>query len=175
MENIAQEQIIEELTDFVRNRFWGKYKGTVVSVGEGSELGLITARVAGVYGDEESPWALPAVPFAGSDHGFITLPEKDDGVWIEFEGGDSGRPIWTGYWWATGEMPSDASPKKRALITPAGLKLIFDDDEGSIILTSAVGTEIKLTNDTITIKTGSAQIELNSQGINCNSGALEVK
>lgn len=175
MEDIGQENLIEELAEFVRNRFWGKYKGTVARVGEGSELGLITAKVPAVYGDNESPLALPSVVFAGDAHGFVTLPENGDGVWIEFEGGDPGRPIWTGFWWASGEIPGEVTPKKRALITPKGHKLIFDDDAGSITLAHADGAEISLTGDAITIKIGSSQIELSSSGINCNNGALEVK
>ena len=39
--------------------------------------------------------------------GFFAVPPVGAGVWIEFEAGDVSRPIWSGAWWATGEVPMD--------------------------------------------------------------------
>ena len=49
---------------------------------------------------------MPSLPFAGPMHGLALLPEVSDGVWIEFEGGDPPRPIWSGCWWRATSAPS---------------------------------------------------------------------
>ncbi len=170
------ETLAVEMTEFMRNRFFGKYRGLVHEVGEGENLGYIKAIVPAVYGaDNESPWALPSVPFAGKDHGLVALPEKDDGVWIEFEAGDPSRPIWTGCWWANGEMPEDGGPTSRVWVTTGGHKLILDDEGGKVQLLHSGGGEITITSDDITIKSGKGKIVLSSSGVSVNDNALEVK
>ena len=81
------EQLLAEVAEKQRSRYFGKYRGKVSAVGEDDNLGYIQVIVPEIYGDEgeiESPWAAPCVPFAGAGHGFVALPEVDDGVWVEF-------------------------------------------------------------------------------------------
>ena len=52
-------------------------------------------------------WALPCVPYAGTTSGFFAIPPVGAGIWIEFEAGDVSRPIWSGAWWGSGELPVD--------------------------------------------------------------------
>jgi uncharacterized protein involved in type VI secretion and phage assembly len=170
-----QERLILELTDFVRSRYFGKYRGVVVDVDDSENMGRIKARVPEVYGpDEESPWASPCVPFAGPNHGLVLIPEVDDGVWIEFEAGDRSRPIWTGCWWGSSDMPSDAGTDSRVLVTSGGHKLVMDDEAGKLQLVHSGGAELTMTNNDITIKIGSKQIVLASASVNINNGAMEV-
>lgn len=171
----STEKLIVELAETVRQRYFGKYRGIVEEVEDKERLGRITAKVPSVYGDVISPWALPAVPFAGQGHGFLVLPKKGDGVWIEFEGGNPSKPIWTGFWWAKGEMPSPSGPDERVLITPAGLKVVLDDKKKKLQLLHPGGAEITLAESEITLKMGSTQIVLSSNGVNINNGAFEVK
>jgi len=168
------ERQIVDVAEFVRSRFFGKYRGLVTDVDDPDTLGRIKAQVPEVYGDTDSPWAVPAVPFAGNDHGLILLPEENDGVWIEFEAGDPSRPIWTGGWWGSGEMPSDGTPLKRALVTTKGHKLILDDDAGALRLVHSGGAELTMTDSDITLKIGSSQIVLSASGVDINNGALKV-
>lgn len=164
-----------ELADEVRHRFFGKYRGTVEDVDDPDKLGRIVAKVPSVYGDEvKSPAALPCVPFAGEGHGLVVLPKKGDGVWIEFEGGDPSKPIWTGCWWAKNELPSPGGPEGRVLVTPGGLKLVLDDHDKKIQLIHPDGAEITLTSNDITVKIGSAKVVLSSQGVSVNEGAFKV-
>jgi len=168
------EQLVVDLADHVRNRYFGKYRGLVQEVPEDEQLGRIVARVPSVYGDGISPRAWPAVPFAGQDHGFVTLPEVGDGVWIEFEAGDPAKPIWTGCWWAKGEMPESAGPSRRVLITPKALKVVLDDEGRKIQLLHPDGAEITMAANDITIKIGSTKIVLSSSGVDVNNGAFKV-
>jgi len=169
------EQKIVELAEFQRGRYFGKYRGLVRDVDDPENMGRIVAQVPEVYGEEDSPWALPSVPFAGKNHGFVVLPEVGDGVWIEFEAGDPSRPIWTGCWWASGEMPASAGTKTRVLVTTAGHQLILDDKESKVQLLHSGGAEITLTDTEIKLKIGSTQLVLSATGVNINNGSFEVR
>ena len=166
------EQLLVELVERQRNSYFGKYRGMVKTVGSDADLGYITAIVPEIYGDtEESPWAAPAVPFAGASHGLAAFPEVDDGVWIEFEAGDISRPIWTGFWWADGEMPEPKGILTRAFITTAGHKLILDDDAGEVTLLHSDGAEMTMTGSDITIKIGQATISMSDSEISLKVGS----
>ena len=169
------EQTIVELAEFQRGRYFGKYRGLVRGVDDPENMGRIVAQVLEVYGEEDSPWALPAVPFAGQNHGFVVLPEVGDGVWTEFEAGDPSRPIWTGCWWASGEMPAAAGTQTRVLVTAAGHQLILDDEGSKVQLLHSGGAEITLTDTEIKFKIGSTQLVLSASGVNINNGSFEVR
>lgn len=175
MVDLNQESLLVELSEQVQSRYFGKYRGKVKDADDKKKLGRIVAKVPEVYGNEDSPWALPAVPFAGKKHGFVVLPEVEDGVWIEFEAGDISRPIWTGCWWAEGEMPDRADPDTRMLVTSGGHKLILDDGDKKLQLLHSGGAEITMTDSNITFKIGSTQIVMSAQGVNINKGAFTVK
>ncbi len=100
--SIEMEQLLVDVTERIRSRFYGKYRGIVRDIDDPENLCRIQAEVPAVYEDQDSPWALPALPFAGQSHGLVLLPEVGDGVWIEFEAGDIERPLWTGCWFASG-------------------------------------------------------------------------
>lgn len=167
------EKLIVEINDFLHNRYFGKYRGIVVEVDE--KFGKIKAKVPDVFGkDETSGWALPSVPFAGKKHGLVVLPEKKDGVWIEFEAGDPSRPIWSGCWWAKDELPSPGGKLIRALITTKGLQVVLDDDSKEIKLVHPGGAEIKLTDSEIILKNKAAKIKITTSGVDINDGAFKV-
>jgi len=168
------ERPFAELAEDVGSRYWGKYRGIVESVDDSDKLGRITAKVPSVYGDEVSPLAFPATPLAGPGYGVLMLPKKGDGVWVEFEDGNPSLPIWTGFWWARGEMPTPAGPDQRVIITPAGLKVVLDDAAKKIQLIHTTKGEITLADDSITIKFGKASIVLDAQGVSINGTALKV-
>jgi hypothetical protein len=171
---ISMDQTLAQTAEQQRSRYFGKYRGLVQDVNDPESMGRITAKVPAVYGDEVSPWALPASPFAGSQHGFLALPEQNDGVWMEFEAGDPSRPIWSGFWWGSNEMPSPNGPLQRVWVTSQGLKIVLDDDSKKLQLLHPGGGEITMTDNDITIKIGSAQIVLSSSGVSINNGAIEV-
>jgi uncharacterized protein involved in type VI secretion and phage assembly len=175
MADTETEKLIVELAELARSRFFGKYRGIVSDVGDPEGMGRIVASVPEVYGTEDSPWALPVVPFAGPSHGLVLLPEVGDGVWIEFEAGDVSRPLWTGCWWGKGDLPAPGGENVRVLATSGGHQIILDDDNHKLQLLHSGGAEITMTDNDITIKIGSARIVLSSGGVSINDGALEVK
>jgi uncharacterized protein involved in type VI secretion and phage assembly len=168
------EQPLAELSQRVYGPLWGKYRGLVESVDDPEGQGRIEVRVASVFGPRHKVFAFPGVPFAGPGYGMMFLPKKDDGVWIEFEDGDSSLPIWTGCWWARNEVPTDATADKRVVITPAGHKVVLDDAGRKIQLLHCTKGEITLAETSITIKFGPSSIVLDDTGVAINGTALKV-
>jgi len=166
------DQAILEILERVRNRFYGKYRGTVTDVD--ADTLRIKAKVPAVLGTQKTGWCMPCVPYAGSDVGFAFLPEAGAGVWIEFEGGDVSYPIWSGCYWRADEKPEDATPTVKAIVTPSGHKLILDDDASSITITDGNDNKITLESSGITLERGSKKIQISTAEVNVNDGALEV-
>src|SRR4051812_15362894 len=93
---MSQDNITKNSSE---GQFYGKYRGTVINNMDPLSLGRIIVQVPAVLGLIPSSWALPCVPFAGKGTGFYFIPDIGSNVWIEFEGGNSGSPIWVGCFW----------------------------------------------------------------------------
>jgi hypothetical protein len=155
MNNADFESVVVRLSELERSRHYGKYRGLVRDISDPENQCRIKAEVPAVYGEQQSPWAMPAVPFAGPSHGLVLLPEVGDGVWIEFEGGDLARPIWTGTWRARNQRPSPQGEKIRLLATSAGHQILVNEDADEIKLVHPGGAELTLGASEITLKLGS--------------------
>ena len=81
-------------------RFYGKYRAVVTDALDPLGICRIRARVPSVYGDTDSPWALPCLPFADMKIAVENIPSVGSLVWIEFENGDLELPIWTGFFYS---------------------------------------------------------------------------
>ncbi len=165
------DPLLNDLADRIRNRFFGKYRGVVTDV-DASTM-RVKAAVPSVLPNGGTGWAMPCVPYAGPQVGFIMLPEVGSCVWIEFEGGDVSYPIWAGMFWASGDIPSQASATVKAVIT-AGGSIALDDNAGSITMTDAQQNTVVLDSSGVTSTSGSSSVAIGASGVNVNSGALEV-
>lgn len=166
------EQLLTDLLERVRSRFYGKYRGTVTDI-EASTL-RIKANVPAVLGSTPTGWCMPCVPYAGDQQALAFLPEIGAGVWIEFEGGDVSYPVWTGCYWRDGEIPSDITPTARGIVTKAGFKIILDEQGGTITITDQNGNKITLDSSGITLSRGSSKVALTDSSVSVNNGGLEV-
>ena len=156
--------------------YFGKYRGVVTDNRDPNNLGRIRARVLDVLGDKQSGWALPSVPYAGKGVGLFLVPENNTSVWIEFEHGDPDYPVWSGCFWASGEVPvTPASADKKVLKTAAGT-ITLDDTQGSHSITIEMGTSLKIKMDQqgIEISNGAQKIVVSSSSVSIDDGALEV-
>lgn len=169
---IMNEQAILDILERLRNRFYGKYRGTVTDIDESTLR--IKAKVPAVLQDHETGWCMPCVPYAGKDVGFVFIPEKGSGVWIEFEGGDVSYPVWTGCYWRSDEMPSDATPSVKTIVTKAKHKILLDDDEGSITITDDNENKITLDSSGITLERGGSKVVISDSEVTVNDSSLEV-
>jgi hypothetical protein len=98
-------------------------------------------------------------------------------VWIEFEHGDPEYPIWTGCFWAQGEVPaSPAVPDTKMLKTNIATITINDSaSSGSITIETNKGMKIVMDTSSIEITNGQgASVKWSGNQVSVNSGALEV-
>lgn len=110
-----------------RGRWYGKYSGVVVDDDDPQKLGRLKVTVPTLWQGQEPLWARPCFP-----PGQFFTPPVGTNVWVEFEAGDPGYPIWTGIWFPQGAVPPDADvepPTSRVVTTPSGHTLHFDDKD----------------------------------------------
>ena len=157
---MSLERTVVNLMQRLEKHFYGKYRGIVVSNEDPENLGRLKVKVPSVLGkDIVTGWAMPCVPYGGAaNQGMLFIPQKDDGVWIEFEEGDLEFPIWTGTFWTnpggTSELPkvNDAEGTETEIQNPVTSKVIktlkghtlqFEDkdDEEMILLVQVSGDE----------------------------------
>jgi uncharacterized protein involved in type VI secretion and phage assembly len=181
------QDITEQLIDFIRSRYFGKYRGTVADNSDPTARGRLQVRVPAVLGDL-TVWAMPCVPYAGAGVGFYSLPEPGTGVWVEFEGGDPSYPIWVGCFWADNQLP-DASDAAVKIWKTESLTLRLDDTNDELLAEAGSGSKISIASDVITQSGGSShtvgsagvtsdggggKIEVSVASVKVNDGALEV-
>ena len=167
------EQLLMELVERFRNRFYGKYRGTVTKV-ETDPLPRIKARVPSVLGDQETGWCVPCVPYAGDKAGIAFMPEEGAGVWIEFEGGDISFPIWVGGYWHPGELPKRVAPEVKVIQTKGNQQLILDDKDHTITITDSNDNHVTLDRDGIAIVRAAGKLAITPGKVSANDGAMEV-
>jgi len=164
--------------------YFGKYRGTVLDNVDPMQMGRLMVQVPDVSNVLPSTWAMPCLPFAGIQSGMYAVPAIGSGVWIEFEQGNPDYPIWVGgFWGSAAEVPA------LALAGPPGLQqvvvqttmqntLMISDvpgPTGGILLKSATGAMISITDVGITISNGQgASIAMVGPSVSVNAGALEV-
>jgi uncharacterized protein involved in type VI secretion and phage assembly len=168
---IAQDQVIADLVDRIRSRFFGKFRGVVTQV-DGATM-RVKAKVPAVLGDQESGWAMPCVPYAGPQVGIAFLPETGSGVWIEFEGGEVSFPIWVGCYWRTGELPAEAKADAKTIISQT-VKFVLDDGQTISSWTDGNNNAITLDSNGIAAERQSQSLKIQAT-VSVNDGALEVQ
>lgn len=130
-----------------RESFFGKYRGVVTDNVDPMNLGRIRARVLALFGENQTVWAVPCVPYAGEGVGHYLVPPVGAGVWIEFEAGDPSQPIWSGCWWGKDEIPRDnsgelATESIKITRSETGLMLTMNDQSQTVSLSDANGENV---------------------------------
>jgi len=182
-----EPNLLEELLDWVRSHYYGKYRGSVTDNADATQRGRLKVRVPAVLGDNEV-WAMPCVPYAGEGVGFYSLPEPGAGVWVEFEAGDPSFPIWVGGFWADNELPDEADAAIKTWKTEK-VQVRIDDNADELKVETTGGTSLTvadaITSDTaaathtvgsegVISEAGSTKTEVTATAFKVNNGALEV-
>lgn len=167
--------------------FFGKYRGTVVNNVDLEFRGRIIAMVPAVLGLVPTTWCEPCVPLAGptgAPMGAYFVPPIGAGVWIEFENGDPGYPIFAGCrFGSTADQPPIAKaglPISPSIVlqTAAQNSISISDlpgPTGGIMLKSTTGAMLIVNDTGIYIQNGKgAMITMIGPTITVNNGALTV-
>lgn len=169
-----------------RNHY-GIYSGLVEDNTAGA--GRLTVKVPALF-EDDTVVARPALPY-----GVFFLPEKGCKVWVQFEGGVSTLPVWTGVQQLADEWP-EPPPDGRMLLTRAGhtLHLHDADDKEQVVLTDGGGGHrltldkegatlahhdghaVKLTRDGVSVRhgTGTAEIVLTNGNVTIKAGKSSI-
>lgn len=141
-------------------KYYSVYSGIVTSNADIQGQGRIKVKVPALGRDENiAGYAYPVAPFAGDNHGFFFPPEVGSHVWVVFEGGNPGLPLYLGGWWTNpsktssgATVPREANtnggaPLVRELKTKGGHRIVFDDGMSSGITIQTPGGIMLRLND----------------------------
>ncbi len=181
-------------------KYYGIYRGTVLINVDPMQQGRIIANVPDVSSVTPTTWINPCVPLTGLQSGTYMVPQMGAGVWIQFEAGDSDRPVYTGGWWGSAEelplaalVPPPPPAIGQNIVFQTGLKHLFMISDGvpipmmapipapappgtgGIVLRSPTGAMIVVNDTGIYINNGKgATIEMVGPSIMINKVALVV-
>ena len=163
-----------DLQHALLNKVWGKYAGRVEANDDSQQMGRLQVTCRAVLGSAHV-WAMPCVPYAGPQVGFFFLPPVGAGVWVEFEGGDVSRAIWTGCYWAHGDLPADAASADIKLIVTEKATLKIDDASGEVVMKNTDDASVTWARD-VTTEAGTATHTVGAAGVVSEStpGKVEV-
>jgi hypothetical protein len=140
-------------------------------------LGRVLVRVPGVLGVDHTAWAMPCVPYAGPGVGLYLPPPAGANVWVEFEGGDPGKPILAGCFWGEGHIPLDVGPPGEPttpltkLLKTEAFKLVMSEEPEKgvqIVVGPPVSEEpvtIVVNPDGLRIAMGASSLAITPEGI----------
>ena len=170
-------------------KFFGKFRGTVLQNVDPEMRGRLMCMVPDVLGVVPSSWCEACTPLAGPTGppmGVYLVPPVGAGVWVEFEQGDPGRPIWTGCRFGSlADVPPTAklgNPLDPNIVLQTLLQhsITLSDmpptpATGGIMLKSTTGAMIVVNDSGIYISNGKgATITLIGPTVMINNGALTV-
>jgi hypothetical protein len=144
-----------------QQRFYGKYRGTVVNNLDPMQIGRVQVSVPDVSATLLPGWALPCLPVAGTQMGLCTVPPVGANVWVEFEQGDPDRPIWVGCFWTSAtEVPVPArtipSASSGIALIAAGASILVDD--AGIHIDNGKGARIAMAGPAVTVNDGALAV-----------------
>jgi hypothetical protein len=173
----------------MNQKYFGKYRGTVLNNVDPELRGRLMLNVPDVLGAIPSSWAEPCVPLAGPTGppmGVYMVPPIGAGVWVEFEQGDPDHPVWVGCrWGTTSDIPTLAkagNPADPNIVMQSLLQHTFMISDmppspatGGIILKSTTGAMIVVNDSGIYIQNGKgASITMIGPTVTVNNGALTI-
>ncbi len=159
----------------------GLHIGKVVQIGEDDKEGYHRVMVKIPYIEDDGAtdakgyWARMCNVFAGEERGMIFRPEIDDEVILGFVNDDPRDPI------VLGALNSNKFPApieanddnfEKGIYTLGKMKLVFNDDEKSITLSTESGNSVLLSEDEggiVIVDENDNSIKLSSDGINIES------
>jgi uncharacterized protein involved in type VI secretion and phage assembly len=146
---------------------YGVATAEVVSNLDLTGLGRVQLRLPWLPGYQ--PWARVAMLSAGPDRGSYFIPQNGDEVLVAFSHGDVREPYVIGSLWNGRDKPPLKEPNdpinKRLIRTPAGHKILLDDLEQTIAITSSTGQKVTIAPDLIELAAGDgAKITLRTSG-----------
>ena len=149
------------------NRIRGVTLATVVSNMDLSGQGRVQIKLPSM--PNYQPWARVAMLSAGSERGTYFIPQEGEEVLVAFNQGDLKDAYVIGVLWNGRDKPPFRGPmdpvQKRAIRTPQGHEVLFDDMEQSVVVKTSTGQKITMKPESIEVAAGdAAKIKLETSG-----------
>ncbi len=146
---------------------------TVVSNIDQANLGRVQIKLR--WNPGATLWARVAVPMAGSGTGTYFIPQRDDEVLVAFNQTDISEAYIIGCLWSSARRPPRTAPTDptnlRAIRTPAGHELLFDDQQNLVSLVTSTKQRITLAPDRIEVSAGDGKASFTLG----TGGQIEIK
>lgn len=147
-----------------RNAFPGLITGVVTDNNDPLNLGRVQVHLPSLSDDIVTSWARIAVPMAGNQRGFYTLPEVGDEVLVGFEQGNPEFPYILGSLWNSKDKPPETNQNStndhRSLTSRSGHVIRLDDTNGQ----EQIQIIDKSTDNSVVISTADNSIKITAQG-----------
>lgn len=104
---------MSDIHDRFLGKKYGKYRGIVTNVKDKKKMGRIMAHVYNIHFEDPDTGEKPSTPWAypcsggNFNSGQVSLPKVGSTVWIEFEEGDTDKPLWSPGPWTLWTGKSD--------------------------------------------------------------------
>lgn len=165
-----------DLFEFGLNQYFGAHErekkiegvttGTVIDNVDITGEGRVQLMLPWLPGYQ--PWARVSTPMAGLGRGTYFIPQIGDEVLVAFHQGDVREPYIVGSLWNTLDRPPAAAPTdpvtKRAIRTPLGQEINFDEKTGSVTLSNTTMHSLTLDPTQATLGTLTASISMDPAG-----------
>jgi phage baseplate assembly protein V len=113
----------------------GMVEGVVVDNVDPEQLGRVRVQFPTLPDETQSWWARLAMPMAGRERGWMTIPEIGDEVLVSFVHGDHDNAVVLGSLYNGVDTPpyanEDGENNLRVFQSRSGHRLTFDDTSGS--------------------------------------------
>lgn len=153
---ITISQIIQEYGIEHLGRFYGTYRGIVISNTDDDNTETLKVTIPAIY-DGLTTIARPKGQEGGPNTGFKYLtPKPGQIVLVEFEYGDPLRALWTYHGWATEERPEELDKDTLGIVTPNGNKVYLKEQDNTLYI---------ITKESVNIQTKSINLVDGKVGI----------
>jgi type VI secretion system secreted protein VgrG len=123
-----------------------------------------------------SPWIRVAFPYAANERGFYFIPEMEDEVLVDFEGGDVEKPFVVGSMYHGKNKPPKKWPDNKnsfkGIVTKSNLRIEFDDEKKITTIDTPGGNKVVISDDEKSILLSDQNrntVELKPSGITLDS------
>ncbi len=124
---------IEAVVETRQEPVIGMHVARVIDLKDPEKLGRIKISYPWLDG-EQTAWVRMAVPHAGKDRGWYSLPELDDEVLVGFEHGNSDHPVVLGCLYNKNNAPMQEAISSdndvKMFMTRSGNKIVLNDKAG---------------------------------------------
>lgn len=166
-------------------RWYGLYPATVSDNQDPDGQGRVQVVLPWAPDGSEryNAWARLATTMAGAERGTWFIPEVGDEVLVGFGAGSADHPYVVGALWNGKDDPPeaiDADNNIRAIVSRRDIRIVFDDHEGSEVLTLSTpgGRKVILSDADSTVRVEDElgnSVELAQDGITLRtSGTLTI-